>query len=180
MAIRAPDGANNSFWFDIFINRNHINRVFEKPMLSVLHQLILQWIILYLDQKLCMKFFWEWVPRTLERPHPQIEFHPLIISLAAGAEKIRRIHHSPEVENTERTSENTQLMMSRIQGLDKLYRTIWIVVAKLFGQIGYFIAKSCLRRIHTNEDKNTQIKYFVIVNHSDLAGIGAKWVRGLL
>ena len=48
------------------------------------------------------------VPWTLERLDPQIEFHPLIISLAAGAEKIRGIHHSPEVENTQRTSENTQ------------------------------------------------------------------------
>ena len=48
------------------------------------------------------------VPWTLERLDPQIEFHPLIISLAAGGEKIRGIHHSPEVENTQRTSENTQ------------------------------------------------------------------------
>ena len=47
------------------------------------------------------------VPWTLERLDPQIEFHPLIISLAAGAEKIRGIHHSPEVENTQRRSENT-------------------------------------------------------------------------
>ena len=47
------------------------------------------------------------VPWTLDRLDPQIEFHPLIISLAAGAEKIRGIHHSPEVENTQRRSENT-------------------------------------------------------------------------